>query len=174
MRHILAWRHRESYVWNLNVLPLQRETKGQFLIDHICNYYSLLEKDYFGIRYVDPEKQRVRADFCLDAFGGVTRDVGCWRESCETNCDALLFSWLVMDIDHLKPASRVCVCVCVCVCVIVCVCESGIVHTGWGVARKGNTYLRPFQKLLPLGWRHNVPVPFETQVCQTSSNSGYI
>ncbi|NXF24171.1 FRMD3 protein, partial [Rhodinocichla rosea] len=37
---------------------LQRETKGQFLIDHICNYYSLLEKDYFGIRYVDPEKQR--------------------------------------------------------------------------------------------------------------------
>uniref|UniRef100_A0AC11E3P2 Uncharacterized protein n=1 Tax=Ovis aries TaxID=9940 RepID=A0AC11E3P2_SHEEP len=38
---------------------IQRETKGQFLIDHICNYYSLLEKDYFGIRYVDPEKQRV-------------------------------------------------------------------------------------------------------------------
>uniref|UniRef100_A0A8C9PTK6 FERM domain-containing protein n=1 Tax=Spermophilus dauricus TaxID=99837 RepID=A0A8C9PTK6_SPEDA len=41
---------------------IQRETKGQFLIDHICNYYSLLEKDYFGIRYVDPEKQRVRAN----------------------------------------------------------------------------------------------------------------
>ncbi|XP_031413273.1 FERM domain-containing protein 3 [Meleagris gallopavo] len=39
-------------------LFLQRETKGQFLIDHICNYYSLLEKDYFGIRYVDLEKQR--------------------------------------------------------------------------------------------------------------------
>ncbi|XP_008839602.1 FERM domain-containing protein 3 isoform X1 [Nannospalax galili] len=37
---------------------IQRETKGQFLIDYICNYYSLLEKDYFGIRYVDPEKQR--------------------------------------------------------------------------------------------------------------------
>ncbi|XP_062937213.1 FERM domain-containing protein 3 isoform X2 [Cynocephalus volans] len=37
---------------------IQRETKGQFLIDHICNYYSLLEKDYFGIRYVDAEKQR--------------------------------------------------------------------------------------------------------------------
>ncbi|XP_010631205.1 FERM domain-containing protein 3 isoform X1 [Fukomys damarensis] len=36
----------------------KRETKGQFLIDHICNYYSLLEKDYFGIRYVDPDKQR--------------------------------------------------------------------------------------------------------------------
>lgn len=37
---------------------IQRETKGQFLIEYICNYYSLLEKDYFGIRYVDPEKQR--------------------------------------------------------------------------------------------------------------------
>uniref|UniRef100_A0A8C5KZU2 FERM domain containing 3 n=1 Tax=Jaculus jaculus TaxID=51337 RepID=A0A8C5KZU2_JACJA len=43
---------------NLIVLSLQRETKGQFLIDHVCNYYSLLEKDYFGIRYVDPDKQR--------------------------------------------------------------------------------------------------------------------
>ncbi|XP_072848361.2 FERM domain-containing protein 3 isoform X3 [Pogona vitticeps] len=37
---------------------IQRETKGQFLIDYVCNHYSLLEKDYFGIRYVDPEKQR--------------------------------------------------------------------------------------------------------------------
>uniref|UniRef100_A0AAZ3R8X9 FERM domain-containing protein 3 n=1 Tax=Oncorhynchus tshawytscha TaxID=74940 RepID=A0AAZ3R8X9_ONCTS len=37
---------------------IQRETKGQFLVDHVCNHYSLLEKDYFGIRYVDPEKQR--------------------------------------------------------------------------------------------------------------------
>ncbi|XP_067838309.1 FERM domain-containing protein 3 [Heptranchias perlo] len=37
---------------------IQRDTKGQFLIDHVCNHFSLLEKDYFGIRYVDPEKQR--------------------------------------------------------------------------------------------------------------------
>ncbi|OCU01144.1 FERM domain-containing protein 3 isoform X1 [Xenopus laevis] len=37
---------------------IQRETKGQFLLDHICNHYNLLEKDYFGIRFVDPEKQR--------------------------------------------------------------------------------------------------------------------
>lgn len=57
------------------MLPLQRETKGQFLIDHICNYYSLLEKDYFGIRYVDPEKQRVRADLCPDLFGVMTQAV---------------------------------------------------------------------------------------------------
>ncbi|XP_019115402.1 FERM domain-containing protein 3 isoform X2 [Larimichthys crocea] len=37
---------------------IQRDTKGQFLLDHVCNHYNLLEKDYFGIRYVDPEKQR--------------------------------------------------------------------------------------------------------------------
>lgn len=54
---------------NLNALLLQRETKGQFLIEYICNYYSLLEKDYFGIRYVDPEKQRVRANLDLQTVG---------------------------------------------------------------------------------------------------------
>uniref|UniRef100_A0A669CNC1 FERM domain-containing protein 3 n=1 Tax=Oreochromis niloticus TaxID=8128 RepID=A0A669CNC1_ORENI len=37
---------------------IQRDTRGQFLLDHVCNHYNLLEKDYFGIRYVDPEKQR--------------------------------------------------------------------------------------------------------------------
>jgi hypothetical protein len=55
---------------------LQKETKGQFLIDHICNYYSLLEKDYFGIRYVDPEKQRVRTSFISTHFGRGTQAVG--------------------------------------------------------------------------------------------------
>uniref|UniRef100_H3A0M1 FERM domain containing 3 n=1 Tax=Latimeria chalumnae TaxID=7897 RepID=H3A0M1_LATCH len=42
---------------------LQRDTKGQFLFDHVCNHYSLLEKDYFGIRFVDPEKQRHWLEF---------------------------------------------------------------------------------------------------------------
>ncbi|XP_061623914.1 FERM domain-containing protein 3 [Phyllopteryx taeniolatus] len=37
---------------------IQRDTKGQFLFERVCNHYNLLEKDYFGIRYVDPEKQR--------------------------------------------------------------------------------------------------------------------
>ncbi len=41
------------------LFSFQRDTKGQFLLDHVCNHYNLLEKDYFGIRYVDPEKQRV-------------------------------------------------------------------------------------------------------------------
>eukprot|EP00064_Thunnus_orientalis_P010624 superscaffoldBa00001460_g10650 len=42
----------------LFALMQRRDTKGQFLLDHVCNHYNLLEKDYFGIRYVDPEKQR--------------------------------------------------------------------------------------------------------------------
>lgn len=61
----------------LNVLPLQRETKGQFLIEYICNYYSLLEKDYFGIRYVDPEKQRVRTHLDLQPMG-LREGLECW------------------------------------------------------------------------------------------------
>lgn len=39
-------------------LLLQRDAKGQYLFDLICHHLNLLEKDYFGIRYVDPDKQR--------------------------------------------------------------------------------------------------------------------
>uniref|UniRef100_A0A673CQZ0 FERM domain containing 5 n=1 Tax=Sphaeramia orbicularis TaxID=375764 RepID=A0A673CQZ0_9TELE len=38
---------------------IQRDAKGQYLFDLICHHLNLLEKDYFGIRYVDPDKQRV-------------------------------------------------------------------------------------------------------------------
>lgn len=41
------------------LLLLQRDAKGQYLFDLICHHLNLLEKDYFGIRYVDPDKQRV-------------------------------------------------------------------------------------------------------------------
>uniref|UniRef100_A0A8C7LKF9 FERM domain-containing protein 5 n=1 Tax=Oncorhynchus mykiss TaxID=8022 RepID=A0A8C7LKF9_ONCMY len=40
------------------LLVLQRDAKGQYLFDLICHHLNLLEKDYFGIRYVDPDKQR--------------------------------------------------------------------------------------------------------------------
>ncbi|XP_072537179.1 FERM domain-containing protein 3 [Salminus brasiliensis] len=52
---------------------IQRDTKGQFLLDHVCNHYSLLEKDYFGIRYVDPEKQR----HWLDPSKAVVKQMKC-------------------------------------------------------------------------------------------------
>ncbi|KAI8481260.1 FERM domain-containing protein 3 [Branchiostoma belcheri] len=35
-----------------------KDSKGQFLIDHVCGNLNLLEKDYFGLRFVDAEKQR--------------------------------------------------------------------------------------------------------------------
>ena len=40
-------------------LSLQRDAKGQYLFDLLCHHLNLLEKDYFGIRFVDPDKQRV-------------------------------------------------------------------------------------------------------------------
>ena len=44
-----------------SVFVLQRDAKGQYLFDLLCHHLNLLEKDYFGIRFVDPDKQRVRA-----------------------------------------------------------------------------------------------------------------
>uniref|UniRef100_A0AAY4BJA9 FERM domain-containing protein n=1 Tax=Denticeps clupeoides TaxID=299321 RepID=A0AAY4BJA9_9TELE len=52
---------------------IQRDTKGQFLLDHVCNHYNLLERDYFGIRYVDPDKQR----HWLDPSKPVVRQMKC-------------------------------------------------------------------------------------------------
>ncbi|KAM8877564.1 FERM domain-containing protein 5-like [Synchiropus picturatus] len=42
---------------------VQRDAKGQYLFDLICHHLNLLEKDYFGIRYVDPDKQRHWLEF---------------------------------------------------------------------------------------------------------------
>uniref|UniRef100_A0A4W3KDU9 FERM domain containing 5 n=1 Tax=Callorhinchus milii TaxID=7868 RepID=A0A4W3KDU9_CALMI len=35
-----------------------RDAKGNYLLDLISHHLNLLEKDYFGIRFVDPDKQR--------------------------------------------------------------------------------------------------------------------
>uniref|UniRef100_A0A672QLQ2 FERM domain-containing protein 5 n=1 Tax=Sinocyclocheilus grahami TaxID=75366 RepID=A0A672QLQ2_SINGR len=40
-----------------------KDAKGQYLFDLICHHLNLLEKDYFGIRYVDPDKQRHWLEF---------------------------------------------------------------------------------------------------------------
>uniref|UniRef100_A0AAR2LF84 FERM domain-containing protein 5 n=1 Tax=Pygocentrus nattereri TaxID=42514 RepID=A0AAR2LF84_PYGNA len=48
--------------WPL-LLSFQRDAKGQYLFDLICHHLNLLEKDYFGIRYVDPDKQRHWLEF---------------------------------------------------------------------------------------------------------------
>ncbi|TRZ05093.1 hypothetical protein HGM15179_022014, partial [Zosterops borbonicus] len=40
-----------------------RDAKGQYLFDLLCHHLNLLEKDYFGIRFVDPDKQRHWLEF---------------------------------------------------------------------------------------------------------------
>lgn len=50
-------------------LSSQRDAKGQYLFDLICHHLNLLEKDYFGIRYVDPDKQRVSLHHSYSAGG---------------------------------------------------------------------------------------------------------
>lgn len=40
-------------------LKIQRDVKGQSVFDEVCKTLDLLEKDYFGLRYVDDAKQRV-------------------------------------------------------------------------------------------------------------------
>ncbi|KAL8197365.1 UNVERIFIED_CONTAM: FERM domain-containing protein 5 [Gekko kuhli] len=42
---------------------LERDAKGQYLFDLLCHHLNLLEKDYFGIRFVDPDKQRHWLEF---------------------------------------------------------------------------------------------------------------
>ncbi|XP_015667414.1 FERM domain-containing protein 5 isoform X2 [Protobothrops mucrosquamatus] len=42
---------------------IQRDAKGQSLFDLLCHHLNLLEKDYFGIRFVDPDKQRHWLEF---------------------------------------------------------------------------------------------------------------
>ncbi|XP_017498415.2 FERM domain-containing protein 5 isoform X3 [Manis javanica] len=42
---------------------LLRDAKGQYLFDLLCHHLNLLEKDYFGIRFVDPDKQRHWLEF---------------------------------------------------------------------------------------------------------------
>ncbi|EPQ14751.1 FERM domain-containing protein 5 [Myotis brandtii] len=44
-------------------LKEKRDAKGQYLFDLLCHHLNLLEKDYFGIRFVDPDKQRHWLEF---------------------------------------------------------------------------------------------------------------
>lgn len=44
------------------MIVLQKDTKGQYLIDYVCQSMDLIERDYFGLRYVNQDKQRVSVD----------------------------------------------------------------------------------------------------------------
>ncbi|GBM20826.1 FERM domain-containing protein 5 [Araneus ventricosus] len=60
----------------------QSEHKGQYLLDYTCNALNLLEKDYFGLRYVDSHKQRHWLDLTksiLKQVKGMSPIVFCFR-----------------------------------------------------------------------------------------------
>ncbi|XP_038072787.1 FERM domain-containing protein 5-like isoform X2 [Patiria miniata] len=40
------------------VVDFKKDAKGQYLLDEACSRQNLAEKDYFGLRYIDGEKQR--------------------------------------------------------------------------------------------------------------------
>lgn len=44
---------------SLFVFILQINEKGSSLISRVCEQLDLIEKDYFGLRYVDSKRQRV-------------------------------------------------------------------------------------------------------------------
>ena len=44
-------------------LDLQPRYKAQYLLDYVCQQLDVVEKDYFGLRYVNHRKQRKWFDF---------------------------------------------------------------------------------------------------------------
>ncbi|XP_055945730.1 FERM domain-containing protein 5-like isoform X2 [Argiope bruennichi] len=60
----------------------QSEHKGQYLLDYTCNALNLVEKDYFGLRYVDSHKQRHWLDLTksiLKQVKGMSPIIFCFR-----------------------------------------------------------------------------------------------
>lgn len=43
--------------------PPQPRLKTKYLLDYVCEQLDVVEKDYFGLRYVDHRKQRKWLDF---------------------------------------------------------------------------------------------------------------
>lgn len=57
-----------EYALHVNVL-LQKDDSGQNLLDQVCLKLDLAERDYFGLRYIDAEKQRVSIYWPCITFG---------------------------------------------------------------------------------------------------------
>ena len=47
----------------LKSLSFQSDQKGQQLLDYVCEKLSLVEKDYFGLKFADSENERVSFSF---------------------------------------------------------------------------------------------------------------
>ena len=51
------------YLFFFDFLDLQPRYKAQYLLDYVCQQLDVVEKDYFGLRYVNHRKQRKWFDF---------------------------------------------------------------------------------------------------------------
>ncbi|BFY97224.1 hypothetical protein BsWGS_00265 [Bradybaena similaris] len=63
-------------------LTFKKDTLGQWLFDRVCEKLNLVEKDYFGLRYVDAENQRHWLDPLKTVYKqlkGLTKMVLCFR-----------------------------------------------------------------------------------------------
>ncbi|KAK3792881.1 hypothetical protein RRG08_039814 [Elysia crispata] len=63
-------------------LTFKKDTLGQWLFDRVCEKLNLVEKDYFGLRYVDADNQRHWLDPLKTVFKqlkGLSKMVLCFR-----------------------------------------------------------------------------------------------
>uniref|UniRef100_A0A0B7AKC0 FERM domain-containing protein n=1 Tax=Arion vulgaris TaxID=1028688 RepID=A0A0B7AKC0_9EUPU len=63
-------------------LTFKKDTLGQWLFDRVCEKLNLIEKDYFGLRYVDAENQRHWLDPLKTVYKqlkGLSKMVLCFR-----------------------------------------------------------------------------------------------
>ncbi|XP_035825431.1 FERM domain-containing protein 5 isoform X2 [Aplysia californica] len=63
-------------------LTFKKDTLGQWLFDRVCEKLNLVEKDYFGLRYVDSENQRHWLDPLKTVYKqlkGLSKMVLCFR-----------------------------------------------------------------------------------------------
>jgi hypothetical protein len=63
-------------------LTFKKDTLGQWLFDRVCEKLNLIEKDYFGLRYVDADNQRHWLDPLKSVYKqlkGLSKMVLCFR-----------------------------------------------------------------------------------------------
>lgn len=65
---------------------LQPSYKGKYLLEYVCQQLNLTETDYFGLRYVDCNGQRVRTLYHENIF--LTKDLDYLKTK---SCKQLLY-----------------------------------------------------------------------------------
>ncbi|RXG69712.1 FERM domain-containing protein 5 [Armadillidium vulgare] len=74
--------------------------KGRYLLDFVFNYLDLLETDYFGLRYIDQQKQRLHEEITrYYLFLQLRRDLLHGRLYCVQNDAAILAAYIIQG-DH--------------------------------------------------------------------------